>query len=90
MAKGITVYTSNNCAYCGMVKKYLAMKGQEFEEVNIEQNPEKQQEMIEMTGVMTVPVTIIVKDDETKDVTIGFNAAKLASALAQVTLQRDL
>ncbi len=65
-----------------MVKKFMAMKGQTYIEVNIEEFPEKQQEMIEMTGAMTVPVTIVVKDDSTKDITVGFNAAKLASAIA--------
>jgi glutaredoxin len=54
MAKNITIYTSNNCAYCGMVKKFMTMKGQSFEEVNIEDQPEKQQEMIAMTGAMTI------------------------------------
>ena len=81
MAKHVTVYTSNNCAYCGMVKKYLDMKGQSFEEVNVELNPEKQQEMIQMTGAMPVPVTVVRGDDNSTDITIGFNAAKLASAI---------
>lgn len=82
MAQEITIYTSNNCAYCGMVKKYLKMKGQQFSEVNIETEPAKQQEMIALSGAMTVPVTVIKKTDGTQDVTVGFNAGKLAAAIA--------
>lgn len=65
-----------------MVKKFMTMKGQNYDEVNIEEQPEKQQEMIQKTGAMTVPITIVTKEDDTEDVTIGFNAAKLASAIA--------
>jgi glutaredoxin len=65
-----------------MVKKYLNMKGQTYQEINIEEQPEKQQEMMEMTGARTVPVTIVTNDDTSKHITIGFNAARLASAIA--------
>ena len=82
MPKNITIYTTNNCAYCGMVKKFLSMKGQAYDEVNIEENPERQREALEASGALTVPVTVITKQDGTKDVTVGFNAGRLASSLA--------
>ena len=82
MPRNITIYTTNNCAYCGMVKKFLKMKGQNYEEVNIEENPERQREAMEASGALTVPVTVITKQDGTQDVTVGFNAGKLASAIA--------
>jgi len=81
MAKKVTIYTSNDCAYCGMVKQYLQMKGHHFDEVNIEDDPSRQQEMIQMTGQARVPVTVITNDDGTQDVTIGYNVSRLASAL---------
>lgn len=81
MVKNITIYTSNNCAYCGMVKKYLDMKGQTYSEVNIEEQPEKQNELVEMTGRTHVPVTVVTKADGSQDFTIGYNITKLASAL---------
>jgi glutaredoxin len=80
--KNITIYTTNNCAYCGMVKKFLTMKGHNYEEVNIEQDPTRQKEAMEASGALTVPVTIITKQDGTKDVTVGFNAGRLAASLA--------
>jgi glutaredoxin len=65
MAKDITIYTTNTCAYCVMVKKYLAGKGLTYQEVNLD-----------------VPVTVVTKQDDTKEVVIGFNLAKLAPAVA--------
>lgn len=82
MPQNITIYTTNNCAYCGMVKKFLNMKGQNFDEVNIEENPERQREAMEASGALTVPVTVITQQDGSKDVTVGFNAGRLASAIA--------
>jgi len=81
MVKDITIYTSNNCAYCGMVKQYLGIKGRSFSEINIEEQPEKQEEMISMTGQNRVPVTVVTMQDGSQDVTVGYNVSKLASAL---------
>lgn len=79
MAKNITIFTTNTCAYCGMVKKYLTSKGHTYEEVNLEEHPERQAEAFAMSGQLTVPITIVTKDDDTKDVVIGYNLARLAS-----------
>ena len=87
MSKTITIYTTNTCAYCVMVKKYLGTKGLTYQEVNLEEHPERQAEMIELSGQMAVPVTVVT-DNETdhRDVTIGWNPSKLASAVA--TMER--
>ena len=34
MVKNITIFTTNTCAYCQMVKKYLGAKGMSYEEVS--------------------------------------------------------
>jgi len=83
MAKTITIYTTNTCAYCVMVKKWLTSKGLPYQEVNLEEHPEQQRQVIEMSGQMAVPVTVVA-DSETdhKDITIGWNPGKLASAVA--------
>jgi len=82
MVKNITIFTTNTCAYCGMVKKWLAAKGYGYEEVNLDQNPERQAEALAISGALTVPVTVVTKADDTKEVVIGFNLAKLAPAVA--------
>lgn len=82
MSKKITIYTTNTCAYCVMVKKFLTTKGQEFSEVNLDDEPERRQEALDLSGAMTVPVTVIENSDGMKNVTVGYNPSQLASALA--------
>lgn len=81
MPKNITVYTSNTCASCGMVKQYLKMKGANYNEINIEEEPSRQAEMISISGQSRVPVILVTKEDGSQDVTIGYNLGKLSSAL---------
>jgi glutaredoxin len=82
MPKKITIFTTNTCAYCGMVKKYLGAKGHQYEEVNLDQNPERQAEALSLSGALTVPVTVVTKQDDTQEVIVGYNLAKLAPAVA--------
>lgn len=82
MVKNITIFTTNTCAYCVMVKKWLGAKGYNYEEVNLDANPERQQEAFEVSGQLAVPVTVITKQDDTKEVVVGYNLAKLAPAVA--------
>ncbi len=81
MVKNITIFTTNTCAYCVMVKKWLGAKGFSYEEVNLDANPERQQEAFEMSGQLSVPVTVVTKQDDTKEVIVGYNLAKLAPAV---------
>lgn len=80
--KNITIFTTNTCAYCGMVKKWLAAKGHAYDEVNLDQYPERQAEAIKLSGAMTVPVTVVTKDDDSREVIVGYNLSKLAPAVA--------
>ena len=82
MVKNITIFTTNTCAYCAMVKKWLDAKGHNYEVVNLDTNPERQAEALAISGALTVPVTVVTKQDDSKEVVIGFNLAKLAPALA--------
>lgn len=81
MAKNITIFTTNTCAYCGMVKKWLSAKGMSYEEVNLDEHPDRQKEAFEISGQLTVPVTIVTKQDDTREVIVGYNLAKLAPAV---------
>jgi glutaredoxin len=82
MVKNITVFTTNTCAYCVMVKKWLGAKGYSYDEVNLDANPERQREAYELTGQLAVPITVITKGDDTKEVVVGYNLAQLAPAVA--------
>lgn len=81
MPKNITIYTTNTCAYCVMVKKFLSSKGHDYQEVNLDTDPAKQQEALALSGALTVPVTVVTKQDDSQEVVVGFNLSKLAPAL---------
>lgn len=82
MPKNIRIYTTNTCAYCVMVKKWLDSKGFTWEEVNVEENPDRAKEAFEISGQLAVPVTVVTKDNDDLEVIIGYNLAKLAPAVA--------
>ncbi len=83
MAKNITVFTTNTCSYCVMVKKFLDMKGLNYDVVNLDDNPERREEaMAASGGALTVPITIITKEDDSQSVVVGYNLASLAPAIA--------
>lgn len=82
MAKNITIFTTNTCSYCGMVKKFLDLKGQSYNVVNLDEHPERNQEAFELSGgALTVPITVITKDDDSQHVVVGYNLGQLAPAL---------
>jgi len=81
MPKNITIFTTNTCAYCVMVKKWLSSKGMPYEEVNLDETPERQKEAHDLTGQLTVPVTVVTKQDDSREVIVGYNLGKLAPAV---------
>ena len=82
MPKNITIYTTTTCAYCPMVKKFVTAKGLTYDEVNLDEYPERQAEVLALSGAMTVPVTVVTKEDDSQAVVVGYNLAKLAPAIA--------
>ncbi len=81
MPKNITIFTTNTCAYCVMVKKWLGTKGYSYEEVNLDENPERQAEALQVSGQLAVPVTVVTRQDDSQEVVVGYNLAKLAPAV---------
>lgn len=65
-----------------MVERFLDMKGLQYEIVNLDERPELQQEVLEMSGALTVPITVVTKQDDTKEVVVGYNIPRLAPAVA--------
>ncbi len=82
MTKNITIFTTNTCAYCVMVKRFLDAKGHKYDVVNLDEQPERQAEALEASGSLTVPITVVTKHDDSKEVVVGFNLAQLAPAIA--------
>lgn len=82
MSKKVTIYTSNTCGQCKMVKKVLTMKGHQYVEVNIDESPDRHAEIMQLSGQVRVPVTV-VKDDtsDNQQVIVGYNVGQLIPAL---------
>lgn len=72
----ITVFTTSQCAYCAMVKKFLTAKGKEYRVINLDENPTERQSLFEKTGALTVPITQV--DNE---YVVGWNPSKLAALI---------
>jgi glutaredoxin-like YruB-family protein len=51
----ITVYTTNTCPYCTMVKNFLDQQGLSYKEVNVQEDQREAQKLVETTGQMGVP-----------------------------------
>ena len=51
----IVIYSKGWCPYCQMAKRLLDAKEQEWEEIDVEIDPERLREMIERSGRRTVP-----------------------------------
>lgn len=87
MAKTISIYTTNTCVYCNQVKKFLDNKGLGYTIINLDDEPERTNELLELTGQLAVPVIVVAEADNAdapKDVTVGWNPAKLSSAVSSM------
>ena len=68
----VTVYSTQNCPYCRMVKAYLERHGVDYLTVDVGTDKEQAKKMIEISGQYGVPVVTV--DDE---VIVGFDAQRL-------------
>ena len=80
MAK-ILVYTTTTCPFCKMQKDYFNSKNIAFSEILVDENPSEAQKMIELSGQLGVPFTVITKDDGTVEKILGFDKERLNSIL---------
>lgn len=77
----VLIYSTKTCPFCKMEKEYLTGKGVAFENIFVDEDEKKAEEMIQKSGQMGVPVTIITGDDGKEEVLVGFDKEKLNSAL---------
>ncbi len=77
----ITLYTTTTCPYCKMEKAYLDSKGIKYENIFVDQDPKAAEQMIQISGQMGVPFTVIEKDDGSRVTFLGFEKAKLDQEL---------
>ena len=55
----VQIYTSSYCPYCIRAKQLLDSKGVEYNEVNLDKNPEKMLKTMQMLNWRTVPIILI-------------------------------
>ena len=48
------IYTQNNCSYCVAAKNLLDKKGEQYEEIHLEDNPDAKNKL-KQDGLRTVP-----------------------------------
>ena len=72
----IKIYSTSWCPACIKAKKYLDMKGIEFQEINVADKHEDRNEVQEVSGQRTVPVL-----DINGKVIVGFDKKVIDEAL---------
>ena len=76
MAK-VDVYSTAQCPYCVMAKQLLERKGVSYNEIRVDKNPAKRQEMMTKSRQRTVP-QIFINDQSVGGYTdlLGLDRAK--------------
>ncbi len=72
----IKIYTLSWCPHCKALKEFLNNKGIKYENIDVEENEDKANEIIKKTGQSGFPIICI--NDE---ILIGFNEQKIESIL---------
>ncbi len=73
----VRVYTTKGCQYCRLTKAFLEKNGVEFEEIDVGSDMDAARKMVEISGQMGVPVTVV--DEE---IIIGFDIKRLRELFA--------
>lgn len=64
-----------------MAKQFLKENGVAYTDVDVAADDKKAEEMIKKSGQMGVPVIVIADEKGKEEIIIGFDRAKLASAV---------
>lgn len=73
----VSVYSTQSCPYCVMVKNYLKERKVSFTDYDVGRDSAKAQEMVRKSGQMGVPVVEV-----NGRVIVGFNRPEIDRALA--------
>ena len=76
------VYSTTTCAYCQMVKKFLASAGKDYEEINLDEKPQLRDHAFSLTdGMTSVPVVTKTENGVESLICVGWKPADLMKAL---------
>jgi glutaredoxin len=80
MAK-VKMYKTHTCPFCRMESEYLRENGVAFDEVFVDDDIEQATEMMNASGQMGVPFTVIETDSGEKINVLGFDKKKISQVL---------
>lgn len=72
----LKIYTTSTCGPCKLVKQFLDSKGAKYETIVLDEQPEKVDELVAISGGMSVPT---ITDGKT--VVVGWSPSKLVALL---------
>jgi len=78
--KSVVIYSTPTCGFCKRTKEFFKENNVEYTEHDVSTDSAKAQEMVDLTGQMGVPVTVIGEGDA-KEIVIGFDEPKLKELL---------
>ena len=78
MTNQVTVYSTNTCPYCTMLKNYLDQNGVAYTEVNVQEDQAAANRLVQTTGQMGVPPANI-----NGEWVLGFDPQRVQSLLKQ-------
>lgn len=73
----VTIYTTHSCPYCKMAKSFFQEHNIQYVEKDVTTDQQAQQEMIEKSGQLAVPVIEI-----NGQIVVGFNQPKIKELLS--------
>ncbi len=77
MPKEVKLYTTPTCVPCKAVKRFFEDRGVEYAEIDVAADREAMQELVRISGNITVPVVTV--DGE---VVVGFDKERLSELLS--------
>lgn len=72
----IKIYSTPTCPYCHTLKTFLTEKGFEYEEIDVAANEKAQEEMMQKSGQIGVPVV-----DIDGEIIVGFDKKRISELL---------
>lgn len=72
----VIIYSTPTCVYCKMAKEFFVKNNIEYKEFNVAEDTQAQQEMVQKSHQLGVPVI-----DINGEIFIGFDKAGLTKAL---------
>lgn len=76
MSNQVTVYSTDTCPYCTMMKSFLEQNDVPYQEVNVQQDQAAANRLVQETGQMGVPQTNI-----NGEWVLGFDPDRVAELL---------